>query len=86
MKNKQYEELENIKKGIDYIIKNGSNVSISYEQKLEDLYSTYDMTVARGVLEIRIEYNDEEYVKNNNGYFTNWERYEDYVKKQSRDK
>lgn len=75
--------IEDLKKQLDYILGSGRNISVYYEPKIEEIYSTIGKTVAKAVLEIRIEYNDTKYIKDNNDIFANWENYRDYMLKRS---
>lgn len=84
MKDISKETIYKIKKQLDYITNNGENISIYCEPKIEEIYSTFDKTVAKAVVDIRVEYNDRKYIKNNNDIFGNWQDYEEYMLKENR--
>lgn len=69
MKDISKEIIYKIKRQLDYIKDNGENISIYYEPKIEEIYSTIDKTVAKAVLDIKIEYNDKKYIRDNDDMF-----------------
>lgn len=69
-------------KQLEYIRDNGKNISIQSEPRIEEIGSTCDGKVyGKAIMDIRIEYNDDTYIKNTNDIFSSWQSYSDYMKK-----
>ena len=69
--------------GLKYIRDNGENIGINYESYINEICCTVTESYADAVMEIRIEYHDKKYIKDNRNIFNNWKSYEEYMKKRS---
>lgn len=68
-------------KQLEYIRDNGKNISLQVEPRIEEICGTCDGTLyGKAVMDIRIEYNDDTYIKNTNDIFSSWQSYSDYMK------
>lgn len=68
---------------LKYIRDNGENIGINCESYINEICGTVTESYADAVMEIRIEYYDKKYIKDNRNIFNNWKSYEEYMKKRS---